>query len=96
MTPKDTTRIHKEVERIRKELDHRRYAYQDGGPGSGNFGHQGRPGKVGGSASEGTASTQDIKSWLDSLKKSHSSAPKAIGKTPIPQKSSTCPSPLLS
>ena len=81
MTPKDTTRIHKEVERIRKELDHRRYAYQDGGPGSGNFGHQGRPGKVGGSASEGTASTQDIKSWLDSLKKSHSSAPKAIGKT---------------
>lgn len=28
----------------------------DGGPGSGNFGHAGRPGKVGGSSSEGGAS----------------------------------------
>lgn len=28
----------------------------NGGPGSGNFGHAGRPGKVGGSASEGSAS----------------------------------------
>lgn len=27
--------------------------HQDGGPGSGNWGHGGRPGKVGGSASGG-------------------------------------------
>ena len=30
----------------------------DGGPGSGNFGHAGRPGEVGGSASEGSSSKE--------------------------------------
>jgi len=31
---------------------------EDGGPGSGNFGHKGRKGKIGGSAPEGSSSTE--------------------------------------
>lgn len=35
-----------------------------GGPGSGNFGHEGRPGQVGGSSSEGGSAKQDSRSKL--------------------------------
>ncbi len=38
--------IEKDIKRIRRSLHNRR---MDGGPGSGNWGHAGRPGKIGGS-----------------------------------------------
>ena len=37
----------------------KRETVEDGGPGSGNFGHEGRPGKVGGSASTGASLTKE-------------------------------------
>lgn len=36
----------------------------DGGDGSGNFGHKGRPGEVGGSSSNGTATIDNVKDFL--------------------------------
>jgi len=40
------------------------YAIANGGEGSGNFGHEGRPGEVGGSAPSGSASPK-VKEWAE-------------------------------
>lgn len=40
-------------ERLAQNLSNERMRASDGGPGSGNFGHKGRPGQVGGSSKEG-------------------------------------------
>ena len=47
------------VNEIRTRMDDRRSLIRDGGPGSGNFGHSGRPGKIGGSSPEGSANTKE-------------------------------------
>lgn len=45
-----------------------RFAKYDGGPGSGNFNHEGRPGEVGGSASKGSADSTASVQKLSKLK----------------------------
>lgn len=54
----------------------------DGGPGSGNFGHEGRPGKRGGSAPEGEGSSSEGKSESKEEKKSESKKSEGSKKTP--------------
>ena len=49
--------------RNKKTQDHRRQLRQLGGPGSGNFGHSGRPGEVGGSSSDGGAAAGSDGAW---------------------------------
>ena len=46
----DKRQIRELIDYIRRQMENRRLSYQDGGPGSGNHGHAGRPGKRGGSA----------------------------------------------
>ena len=52
-------KIEKNVLRIRRSLKKRRL---DGGPGSGNWGHEGRPGKVGGSGEGGGKHNRKVNS----------------------------------
>ena len=59
MTAEKIRKIHRLVSEIRERMQERRYVYNDGGPGSGNFGHKGRPGKIGGSAPEGASVQQE-------------------------------------
>lgn len=47
----------------------------DGGPGSGNFGHEGRPGKVGGSSSSGHVEAASVKSHLEDYQVKYLSSP---------------------
>lgn len=54
----------------------------DGGPGSGNFGHEGRPGKRGGSAPEGEGSSSEGKSESKEEKKSESKKSEGSKKPP--------------
>lgn len=50
MATEQVKKLHAVLETIRKRSADRRMTYSDGGPGSGNHGHAGRPGKRGGSA----------------------------------------------
>lgn len=70
-------RVRADIARIRRSLMERKGQRMDGGPGSGNFGHSGRPGKVGGSAKEGTGAKGSTakKSYAKSFSKTSSQAP---------------------
>lgn len=62
---------------IRATLDSVRSLSIDGGPGSGNFGHAGRPGKVGGSVAEGSGGSGGRHTKENSAPSGHSPSEKA-------------------
>lgn len=56
----EITRIGSDSKYAKQVLSDEGEVNEDGGPGSGNFGHSGRPGKVGGSGSGSNAATAEI------------------------------------
>lgn len=83
MDRKEVERIVKELRRKQKRRRQIRFEQikEDGGPGSGNWGHSGRPGEVGGSSAQGSEVAAARRMTVKAAREKSAEALKALHKT---------------